>query len=99
MAAYRLTHKAQHDLVSIGRFTLKQWGVIQRNFYLKQLDTCFLQISENPTLGMACDFIATGYRKLPQGSHVIFYKQGSAGIVEIIRILHKSMDIESNIHE
>jgi toxin ParE1/3/4 len=95
MAAYRLTNKAEHDLVLIGRFTLQRWGVAQRNFYLKQLDTCFSHIAENPMVGMACDFIATGYRKLPQGSHVIFYKQTQTGIVEVMRILHKSMDVES----
>ncbi len=95
MAAYKLTNKAQDDLLSIGRFTLKEWGLAQRNFYLKQLDTCFSQIAENSMLGMACDFIAAGYRKLSQGSHVIFYKKNSAGIVEIIRVLHKSMDVES----
>ena len=95
MAAYKLTNKAQDDLLSIGRFTLKEWGVKQRNFYLKQLDTCFSQIAENPMLGITCDFIMAGYQKLPQGSHVIFYKVNSTGVVEIIRVLHKSMDAES----
>jgi len=95
MAAYKLTNKAKDDLLSIGRFTLKHWGEIQRNFYLKQLDHCFSQITENSMLGMGCEFIAEGYRKLPQGSHVIFYKQNQAGTVKIIRVLHKSMDVES----
>jgi len=95
MAAYQLTHKAKADLLSIGRFTLKHWGEAQRNFYLKQLDYCFSQIAANPMLGMGCEFIAEGYRKLPQGSHVIFYKQSQAGAVKIIRVLHKSMDVET----
>jgi len=95
MTAYRITNKAQSDLISIGRFTVKEWGLAQRNFYLKQLDNCFSQIAENPELGMACDFIVSGYRRFPQGSHVIFYKQSSEGVIEIIRVLHKSMDIES----
>jgi len=95
MATYRLTKKAEQDLVLIGRFTFQHWGVAQRNFYLKQFDTCFSHIAENPMVGMACDFITTGYRKLPQGSHVIFYKQTRTGMVEIIRILHQSMDVES----
>jgi len=97
MPAYRLTNKAQRDLASIGRFTAKEWGIAQRNFYIKQLDHCFSQIAKNPELGMACDFIVLGYRKLPQGRHVIFYKQNPEGMVEIIRILHQSMDIESKL--
>ncbi len=95
MSAYRITNKAQSDLISIGRFTVNEWGLTKRDFYLKQLDTCFSQIAENPSLGMACDFIVSGYRKCPQGSHVIFYRQSSEGVIEIIRVLHKSMDIES----
>ncbi|MFQ5519114.1 MAG: type II toxin-antitoxin system RelE/ParE family toxin [Mariprofundus sp.] len=97
MPAYRVSNRAQSDLMSIGRFTAKEWGLAQRNFYLKQIDDCFSQIAENPKLGMACDFIANGYRKLPQGSHIIFYKQGSDGIIEIIRVLHQSMDVESKL--
>ncbi|HAS8147395.1 type II toxin-antitoxin system RelE/ParE family toxin, partial [Vibrio vulnificus] len=33
------------------------------------------------------------YRKFPQGSHVIFYRQIGSQNIEIIRILHKSMDV------
>ncbi|MBN4073306.1 type II toxin-antitoxin system RelE/ParE family toxin [Mariprofundus ferrooxydans] len=99
MAAYKLTNKAQDDLLSIGRYTLKEWGVMQRNFYLKQLDACFSRIAKNPKLGMSCDFIMAGYRKLPQGRHVIFYKKKSGEVVEIIRVLHKSMDVESNFNQ
>lgn len=94
-ASYKITRKAQADLMQIGRYTANEWGVTQRNSYLKQLDDCFSQISENPTLGIPSDFIAKDYRKFPQGNHLIFYKNNPEGIVEIIRVLHKTMDIES----
>jgi len=97
MPAYRVSNKAQSDLLSIGRFTAREWGRAQRNFYLKQIDDCFSQIAENSNLGMACDYISAGYRKIPQGSHIIFYKQDSDGIIEIIRVLHQSMDVESKL--
>lgn len=97
MSSYKVTKKAQADLIEIGRFTAKKWGVSQRNRYLKQLDNCFSQLSENPNLGIVCDFIANDYRKFPQGSHIVFYKQDSKGLVEIIRVLHKSMDVDSYI--
>ncbi len=93
MPAYKVTRKAQADLVEIGRYTTKEWGVTQRNTYLKELDNCFLQITENPELGMACDYIANGYRKFPQGSHLIFYRQNDKNVIEIIRVLHKSVDV------
>ncbi|HAS6074035.1 type II toxin-antitoxin system RelE/ParE family toxin, partial [Vibrio vulnificus] len=46
-----------------------------------------------PDIGKACDEIRDGYRKFPQGSHVIFYRQIGSQNIEIIRILHKSMDV------
>ncbi|WP_368073953.1 type II toxin-antitoxin system RelE/ParE family toxin [Marinomonas sp. FW-1] len=33
------------------------------------------------------------YRTFPQGSHVIFYQQIGCQNIQIIRILHKSMDV------
>jgi len=51
MSSYRITNKAYSDLILIGRFTAKKWGLAQRDFYLKQLDNYFSQIAENPRLG------------------------------------------------
>jgi len=95
MPAYKVSKKVQADLLQIGRYTEKKWGVTQRNIYLKQLDDCFSQISETPTIGIPSDYIVKNYRKFPQGSHIIFYKKNPEGIVEIIRVLHENMDIES----
>jgi len=97
MSSYKVTKKAHADLIEIGRFTAKKWGISQRDSYLKQLDKCFSHLSGNPQLGIACDYIVKGYRKFSQGSHLIFYKQGPGGTVEIIRILYKSMDVESKL--
>lgn len=97
MPGFRVTRKAQADLIAIGRFTEREWGRNQRKSYLKQLDNSFGKIAENPELGTACDYIKTGYRKLPQGSHLIFYRLGAMGMVEIVRVLHKSMDVGSKL--
>ncbi|MCA2019021.1 type II toxin-antitoxin system RelE/ParE family toxin, partial [Vibrio tritonius] len=48
---------------------------------------------ENPDIGKTCDDIREGYRKFPQGSLVIFYQQIGSQSIQIIRILHKSMDV------
>jgi len=95
MSSYKVTRKAQADLIAIGLFTAKEWGIAQRNDYLKQMDNCFSLLAEDPELGIACDFITKGYRKFPQGSHLIFYKCDLDGMIEIIRVLHKAMDIET----
>ena len=51
MSSFKITRKAQADLIEIGRYTTKEWGVSKRNSYLKGLDSCFLQLAKNPDLG------------------------------------------------
>jgi toxin ParE1/3/4 len=98
MLPYRISKKAVEDLKDIGRYTQHKWGISQRNKYLKQIHDSFLQLTENPNIGFNCDFILEGYRKFPQGSHIIFYKIVTDNSIEIIRILHKSMDVESKFY-
>lgn len=94
MRSFVLTRKAKSDLCAIAEFTELRWGKAQRNLYIKQFDDAFHRLADTPLVGKACDYLITGYRKFPQGSHVIFYKQGSQSCIEIVRILHKSMDVE-----
>ena len=93
MPSFKVTRKAQADLILVGQFTEKEWEKTQRNSYLKQLDRCFNQIAETPEIGTSCEYIKAGYRKFPQGSHVIFYRLDNKSTVEIVRVLHKRMDV------
>ena len=93
MKPFNLTIAAKTDLRDIALFTQRRWGKEQRNIYLKQFDDSFWLSAENPDIGKTCDEIRNGYRKFPQGSHVIFYRQIGSQQIKIIRILHKSMDV------
>ena len=97
MRKFDLTRSAQADLKSIARFTQERWGVRQRNTYLKEVDQVFRVLVYFLLIGRACDDIREGYRKFPHGSHLIFYKQLGVGEFLIVRILHGTMDVESNI--
>ena len=55
-------------------------------------------LSERPQRGRSCDYIRLGYHKYPIGRHLVFYRETADGI-EIIRILHVSMDIERNFND
>ena len=96
MPNFKLSKKAKADLKTIARYTEREWGREQRNHYILQFDQCFHLIGENPNLGQTCDGISPGYRQYPQGSHIIFYRQATEDVVEIIRILHKRMLPESH---
>lgn len=95
MKAFALTRKAKADLQAIATFTEEQWGKEQRNLYIKQFDDAFHMLANAPLVGKACDYIKSGYRKFPQGSHIIFYKDSDKHKIEIVRILHKNMDVEA----
>ncbi|MCD9031284.1 type II toxin-antitoxin system RelE/ParE family toxin [Luteimonas sp. Y-2-2-4F] len=96
MRRFDLTRSAQADLVSIARYTDKRWGRQQRNAYLKEADRVFRSLAKNPLMGRACDEIREGYRKFPHGSHVIYYKLHNDDDLLIVRILHATMDVDSN---
>lgn len=92
MPRYALRHSAREDLKSIARYTQREWGVTQRNVYLRQLAHRFEWLAQNPTLGKRRDDIKEGYMCYPEGRHVIFYITGNDRI-EIIGVLHESMDV------
>ena len=97
MELFQLSKEAKNDLRSIALFTENRWGRAQRNLYIKQLDEAFLMLAQNPNLGISCDNIREGYRKFPQGSHIIFYKPNAQSNILVVRILHKSMDYNSHL--
>jgi toxin ParE1/3/4 len=88
---------AKADLKEIARFTQNRWGREQRNLYLQMLDVSFQQLAANPLKGKDCNDIRIGYRKLNAGSHVIFYRQILTDTIEIVRVLHGHMDIETRL--
>ncbi len=99
MASFYLTHTAKADLKDIGRYTKKQWSVVQRDRYLTMLDDCFQDLAAKPLKGRDCSDIRVGYRKYSAGSHVIFYRQVANDTIEVVRILHSRMDVDRRLSE
>lgn len=95
MNKFVLSAKAKTDLIKIAKYTQITWGLSQRNDYLKVLDNTFHLLAGDPKLGINCDYIREGYSKYPQASHVIYYKEHKNSQLFIVRILHKSMDVNS----
>lgn len=93
MGSFFLTEAAKSDLKSIAAYTQRRWGKEQRRIYARQFDDAFHMLADTLEAGIACDVIKVGYRKFPLGSHVIFYRPLSETEIEIVRILHKRMDL------
>ena len=97
MNKFLLSSKAKTDLIKIAKYTQITWGHSQRNNYLKVLDNTFHLLTDDPELGINCDYIREGYSKYPKASHVIYYKENKENQIFIVRILHKSMDVNSTL--
>lgn len=96
MADFYLRPKAVSDLENIWDYTVRMWDEDQAERYLRLLNVGFIDLTIQPDLGRACDAIRPGYRVFRVGSHVIFYRVMNEGI-EIVRVLHQSMDFERHL--
>ena len=98
MAKYHLTKKAVEDLDSIWRYILETWPEKQADDYYASLVDTFAAIAKRPAyLDREYTEIHPGlYRKFCQ-KHMVFYQLLDDGDVEIVRILHERMDIESKL--
>jgi len=90
VARFRLSRRAEADLVSISAHTLKTWGADQTIRYVADLRACCQMLADNPEAGRVCDDIRRGLRRMERGRHVIFYRTDAEGI-RISRVLHQRM--------
>lgn len=96
MSSFSVSKAARADLKNIAAYTQKTWGAKQRRAYIKELDASFHFLAENPLSGTACDYIEEGLRKHAHQQHIIFY-ESDLGNVFIVRVLHKSMDVNAQL--
>ena len=99
MAKYRFTNKAVEDLSNIWNYTVETWSERQADLYYEMLIGLCLEIADNPDMGKNYDEIADNLHGFIASKHIIFYRVISADEIEIIRILHGSMDLENRIRE
>ncbi|MFJ2839974.1 type II toxin-antitoxin system RelE/ParE family toxin [Nocardia sp. NPDC087230] len=98
MNRYLLTPAAQTDLHDIYDYTEKTWDADRAEVYLRRIQTAIETAAARPGVGRACDEIRPGYRKLAAAaSHVIYYRLNDDGDIEVIRILHQRMDVDSHL--
>ena len=91
MADYKFTGKAERDLEDIIDYTLQQWGILQTQTYLDELEARGQLLADNPDLGVERENIFEGLLSFPYESHILYYLKQAHGIT-IVRVLHKSMD-------
>lgn len=63
--------RARADILAIGRYTEKEWGVKQRNLYLAKLFAAFEKIRVSPQSGKKREDLATKIRFVRVEKHVV----------------------------
>ena len=99
MAKYRLTNRAVNDLADIWNYTCNEWSEQQADDYYAMLIAACQKLAQQPELfGRKYEEIAVGLRGFKAHRHIIFYRI-TKNYVEIVRILHGSMDLENRVRD
>lgn len=97
MSGFLLSPAARTDLAEIWDYTADRWGVEQAERYIRELTNACQGLADKRLKGRAIDEIRAGYSKLSVGSHFLFYRLNDTGKVDIVRILHRRMDIPERL--
>ena len=98
MAEYRLSRRAQGDLIDIYDFTESRFGAYQADAYHAGLVRTFGLLADFPLIGQAADELAVGHRRFRFQSHLIFYTV-QPDYVEIRAVIHGALDIRRQLFE
>lgn len=95
---FRISEEAANDLSKIWLYTYENWSMEQADRYYGLILNEIAYLTKAPDSGRDYSIIREGYFCSKVKSHLIFYKINHLDKqIEIIRILHQRMDIESLI--
>jgi toxin ParE1/3/4 len=97
MGSYRLSRQAESDLEDIWDYTETSWSADQAETYLDGLVSCFQSIADGKAKTTQIDAVRDGYFKALFVKHHIFFRKATGNVIEIIRILHVSMDAKIHL--
>jgi toxin ParE1/3/4 len=94
---YRISNAAIYDLNSIWIYTWENWSKKQADKYYEEIISEIKNVAKNLNTGKLLTQVRVGYQSSKIKSHVIFYKIATDNVVEVVRILHESMNWESHL--
>ena len=99
MSVYVISEKAVEDINNIWIYPVENWSVAQADRYYNLIYDEIKYIVNN--FDMARDFgeIRKSYKCSKVKSHLIFFKKDKMNEIEVVRVLHEKMDVESRLIE
>ena len=97
---YKISVEAKNDIEKIWLYTFENWSLKQADRYFDLIMDEVEYIAENPNSGKDYSNVRKGYLRSRIKSHFIFYKVNKKqNELEIIRVLHQSMNIENRLND
>ena len=90
-----LRQAAENDLESIFLYSVEKFGSARAEQYIRDLERTLVAITMENASTKDCSYVTAGLYRCTCVSHIIFFKYTNSGI-EVMRILHKSMDPEQH---
>lgn len=89
---YRLTQKAEEDVIEIFMTGAQLFGVDSARVFQQRLASAFSRIAAFPRLGPERTEFDPPVRTYPVGSHVVIYRAFETGSILIVRVRHQRED-------
>ena len=99
MSEYVISEKAVEDINNIWIYTAENWSVAQADRYYNLIYDEIEYIINNFDMGRDFGKIRKSYKCSKVKSHLIFFKKNKINEIEVVRVLHERMDIESRLTE
>lgn len=96
MRSIDLRPAADADLADIFSYSKATWGSDQAERYTGDIIAMFSRLAADPRMGKPASQRHASLRRFPCGSHLIIFASHDYSI-EIVRILHQRMDIDSRL--
>ncbi len=98
----RLHPRAADDIADVLAYTLEQFGLLQYQRYEQIIEEALTRVAQRPDVGRAFPgreglFLYSIGRRGQRASHQLLYRALQDGRVEILRLLHDSMDVRRHI--
>jgi len=94
----KISKKATEDIEGIWLYTYENWSLLQADRYVNLILDEIDYLTNYPESGKKYAHVRKHYRCSKVKSHLIFYRvDEKQEQLEIVRVLHERMDIESRL--
>lgn len=89
--------QAEMDILDIWEYIAAD-SIVQADLWVDNLDRSLDLQATQPKMGRDREELAPGLRSFPFGRYVVFFLPLEDGI-DVVRVMHGSLDIEERFHE